>query len=118
MILLADESVDRQIVARLRQEGHEVLYVAEMEPGITDDAVLALANQNAALLLTADKDFGELVFREGQLTTDGVVLSRLAGLSADRKADTVAAAFREHAAEFLHGFSVIEPGRIRVRRKP
>ncbi len=35
MNLLIDESVDRQIVARLRQEGHEVSYVAEMEPGIT-----------------------------------------------------------------------------------
>lgn len=64
MNFVADESVDRQVVDRLRQEGHQVRYVAEMEPGISDDAVLELANREAALLLTADKDFGELVFRQ------------------------------------------------------
>jgi predicted nuclease of predicted toxin-antitoxin system len=60
---LADESVDRQIVDHLRQDGHHVWYVAEMEPGVSDDAVFDLANREEALLLTADKDFGELVFR-------------------------------------------------------
>lgn len=64
MNLLADESVERQVVERLRQEGLVVLYVAEMEPGITDEVVLERANHAGALLLTADKDFGELIFRE------------------------------------------------------
>ena len=40
MTFLADEGVDRQIVERLRLDGHRVAYVAEMSPGITDDAVL------------------------------------------------------------------------------
>ena len=44
MNLLADESIDRQIVDRLRQDGHLVHYVAEMDPGIPDDTVLYLAN--------------------------------------------------------------------------
>ena len=117
MILLADESVDRKVVSRLRQDGHEVLYVAELEPGITDAAVLERANERSALLLTADKDFGELVFREGRLTTNGVVLLRLAGLSAERKAELVAAAFEEHGAEFKSSFSVIGPDRIRIRQR-
>jgi len=64
---LADEGVDRQIVDRLRQDGHVVLYVAEMERGISDDVVLDLANREGALLLTADKDFGEMVFRLGHI---------------------------------------------------
>ncbi len=59
MNLLADEGVDHQIVARLREEGHDVLYVAEMEPGIPDEAVLDLANGEYRRLLAADKDFGE-----------------------------------------------------------
>ena len=57
MKFLADECIDRQIVDRLRQEHNELLYVAELEPGITDDEVLTLANQDNSLLLTADKDF-------------------------------------------------------------
>ena len=63
MNLLADESLDYQIVYQLRQDGHVVWYVAEMDPGIADDLVLELANRESAVLLTADKDFGELVFR-------------------------------------------------------
>jgi len=75
MNLLADESIDKPIVERLRQDGHNVLYVAEFEPSIDDNVVLCRANQQDALLITADKDFGELVFRQGLVHT-GVILVR------------------------------------------
>lgn len=114
MNLLADEGLDRQIVERLRRDGHEVAYIAEMEPGITDEAVLERANERTALLVTADKDFGELVFRAGRLSSGGVVLIRLAGLSAERKAEIISGAFHERGAEFAHCFSVISPGRVRI----
>lgn len=48
---------------RLRHDGHDVLYVAKLSPSITDEEVLQQANDRGALLVTADKDFGELVFR-------------------------------------------------------
>lgn len=117
MKLLADESIDRQIVARLRHDGHEVLSIAESEPGITDALVLERANERMALLLTADKDFGELIFHEARLSSGGVVLIRLAGSAAEAKAEIVSAAFRERGAEFPHCFSVISPGRVRVSWK-
>ena len=117
MNLLADEGVERQIVERLRRDGHTVLYIAEMEPSIPDDVVLERANQMTALLVTADKDFGELVFRERRLSSGGVVLIRLAGLSAGRKADIVSKAFEERGSEFAHAFTVISPGRVRTRRQ-
>jgi hypothetical protein len=52
MNLLADEGVDRPIVEQLRKDGHSVVYIAEMSPGIADDVILAQANANNALLLT------------------------------------------------------------------
>lgn len=115
MNLLADEGVDRQIVERLRQDGHTVLYIAEMQPGIPDDVVLNRANEISALLVAADKDFGELVFREGLLSSGGVVLIRLAGLSVERKAEIVSKEFQGRGSEFAHAFSVISPGRVRIR---
>ena len=115
MNLLADEGVERQIVERLRRDGHTVLYIAEMEPSIPDAVVLERANQITALLIAADKDFGELVFRERRLSSGGVVLIRLAGLSAERKAEIVAEVFEERGSEFAHAFTVISPGRIRIR---
>jgi predicted nuclease of predicted toxin-antitoxin system len=114
--VLADESIDRQIVDRLRQDSHVVRYVAEMDPGISDDTVLDLANREGALLLTADKDFGELVFRQRRMAV-GVVLVRLAGLSPTRKGEIVASAIGRHAMELPHAFAVITPGMIRVRRR-
>jgi predicted nuclease of predicted toxin-antitoxin system len=115
--LLADEGVDRQIVARLRDEGHSVLYVAEMESGISDEAVLDLANREDRALLTADKDFGELVFRQGLLTRSGVILIRLTGLTPEDKARIVAFTIEEHTAALVLGtFTVITPGAVRIRR--
>ena len=115
MNFLADESVDLPIVERLRQEGHQVTYVTEVGPGVPDDEVLSLANQEAALLLTADKDFGEIVFRQ-RLHTHGVVLVRLPGLLPARKAEIVALAVMEHLAELPRSFAVIMPGIFRIRR--
>ncbi len=117
MNLLADESVDRQIVQRLRQDGHDVLYIAEGEPSVSDAVVFDRANEKSALLITGDKDFGEIVFRDNRLSSGGVVLLRLAGLSAEKKAEIVSDAFREHEAEFTNHFSVIAPGKIRIRPK-
>ena len=53
MNLLADECIDQQIVKRLRQDGHEVLYIAEMDPGISDEKVFRLANLQSAILIPA-----------------------------------------------------------------
>ncbi len=114
MNFLVDESVDQQVVQRLRQDGHDVLYVAEMKPGISDDDVLEAANQHGALLLTADKDFGELVFRLNRLSK-GVVLLRLAGLSPEAKATVVSSTVREHGSELADAFSVLSPGMVRIR---
>ena len=116
MNLLADESVDRPIVDRLREQGHEVAYVAELSPALSDDQVLQYANEHNALLVTADKDFGELVFRLEKAHT-GVVLLRLAGLSAAAKSETVARVFRDHAAELVGAFSVVSSGALRIRPK-
>ncbi|MDD9984862.1 MAG: DUF5615 family PIN-like protein [Spirochaetaceae bacterium] len=115
MNLLADESVDRPIVDRLRRDGHSVRSIAESDPGI-HDAVLNLANRSGDVLITADKDFSELVFRMGRIHT-GVVLIRLAGLSAEMKAGTVSDVLASRGRELTSVFSVISPGSVRIRRQ-
>ena len=116
MNLLADENVDRPIVDRLRRDGHSVRYIADSDPGIHDDAVLHHANRSGAVLITADKDFSELVFRMGRIHT-GVVLIRLAGLSAEMKAGTVSEVLANIGHELDSAFSVISPGSVRIRRQ-
>ena len=99
----------------LREGGHEVQYVAELEPGIGDEEVLEGANKSGALLMTGDKDFGELVFRQGRVTS-GVVLLRLEGLTPGRRAHAVASAVSRHSEEFERNLVVITPGAVRIRR--
>jgi predicted nuclease of predicted toxin-antitoxin system len=115
MKFFADENIDRQIVEVLRADGHTVLYVAEMAPGIPDDMVLDSSNRAEAILLTGDKDFGELVFRQKKIAS-GVVLVRLAGVSPERKAEIISSAIKEHSADFQNSFAVISPGLVRIRR--
>lgn len=116
MYLLADEGVERQIVEGLRLDGHTVAYIAEMSPGIDDEIILAQANDEQALLITLDKDFGELVFRQ-QLLYEGVVLLRLEGLSNETKAVIVANILKNRGAEMSNAFSVITPGNLRIRKR-
>ena len=113
-MLVADESVDGPIVASLRAEGYEILFIAEAGPGASDDAVLAIANEHGAVLLTEDKDFGEMVFRQGKVTA-GVILVRVDGLSERRKAEIVVAALRQLGGAVKRSFTVIAPGLTRVR---
>ena len=116
MNFLADENVDRQIVERLRQDGHAVTAVAEMAPGIADPAVLAAANASASVLLTADKDFGEIVFRQRRWS-GGIILIRLAGLSPEAKALMVGSVVSNHAAELVEAFTVVTRRAVRIRRR-
>lgn len=89
MRFVADENIEREVVERLRQAGHSVWFIIEMTRGIKNGAVLAFANQQQALLLTADKDFGELIFRQ-QLGSLGVVLLRFPpAMSPEQKAEAV-----------------------------
>jgi predicted nuclease of predicted toxin-antitoxin system len=113
---LADEGVDRQIVERLRLDGHQVAYVAEMSPGIADEAVLMESRISGSVLITADKDFGELVFRRRQAST-GVLLIRLWGVGATMKAAVVSEAIQVHGQELRGAFAVLSPGNIRIRRE-
>jgi predicted nuclease of predicted toxin-antitoxin system len=113
--LLADECIDREIVDALRGQGFTVLYVAELASSIPDDEVLAMAVAADALLITSDKDFGEIVFRQNRLHS-GVLLIRLAGVEPHVKAQLTAEILRERTNELLGNFSVLERDHLRVRR--
>jgi predicted nuclease of predicted toxin-antitoxin system len=110
-----DENVDRVIVNRLRELGEEVVYVADVDPSISDEEVLERAREDDAILLTADKDFGELVFRR-RLVSAGVILLRLAGLEPDEKAAVVEHLLNAHGTDLHGNFTVVAENGVRIRR--
>lgn len=114
MNILADENIDEQIIETLRKNKYNILYVGEMAAGISDDIVLSKANEMNAVLLTADKDFGELVFRQ-HLISKGVILVRLSGMSPNDKSRQILAIINEHKNEIINSFTVITHNHIRIR---
>jgi predicted nuclease of predicted toxin-antitoxin system len=114
MKFLADENFPRPAVETLRKAGWEVLAVAEVCPGISDEEVTALCSESQRVLLTFDKDFGELIFRRGLSAGSGVVLFRLIPESPDEVAD-IALALLKAQPDLTGAFWVITQDRIRVR---
>ena len=116
MRFLADESCDFAIVRALRAAGHDVAAVAENAPSLSDDAVAAVAHRENRILLTEDKDFGQLVFAGGSATC-GVVLVRFpASVRRDAPRAVTELAARE-GDKLLHAFAVATPGRLRILRR-
>lgn len=114
MKLFADENMARSIVRRLRDLGHDVLYASEIQPGAADSAWLNRAEGEGRVILTADKDFGDLIFRD-RLSSHGVVLLRLGALPLRERLARLEEAWPSVEAHSIGRFIVITPTKIRIR---
>jgi len=112
---LADECIDAGLVAHLRRSGHDVVYMAEIAPATTDIEVMEHAQREGRLLLTEDKDFGDLVFRRGG-QVPGVVLLRLDPAQHALKRERLDSAIARFGEQGLRGrYTTVEEGRFRSR---
>ncbi|MEW6352582.1 MAG: DUF5615 family PIN-like protein [Thermodesulfobacteriota bacterium] len=117
MRLLANENFPGEAVAALRESGHDVLWVRTDSPGISAREVLARAQAENRILLTFDKDFGELAFRLGRPSTNGVILFRITPKSSGWIKD-VAVSVLASRTDWAGHFSVVEEHRIRMTPLP
>jgi predicted nuclease of predicted toxin-antitoxin system len=115
--LCANENLPETCVIALRQSGHDVLWIREAAPGSSDTAVLSRAQAEERLLITFDKDFGDLVFHRGLSASQGIVLFRIPQPSAALVTQRVVAILASRAD--WHGqYSVVEEHSIRMRPLP
>ena len=89
--------------------------IAEEEPSVDDEFVLTKSNELNAILLTSDKGFGELIFNR-RLSSNGVILIRLEGLTQKEKIEVVLNAINNIHEEMFKAFTVISKKHIRVRK--
>jgi predicted nuclease of predicted toxin-antitoxin system len=111
--LLVDENVPRTVV-ELRQRGHDVLSAKESLRSQPDQLILARAQAEHRLIVTHDKDFGELAFQARLPASSGIILLRLTG--GDSKLDirrTLEAL--DSRSDWQAHFSVVTDGAIRMR---
>ena len=114
MRFLADENFPRPAFVALRKAGWDVFSIAEECPGVPDEDVAALCADQRRILLTFDKDFGELVFHRGLPAGSGVVLFRITPDFPEDAAE-VALALVQSQPDLAGSFCVVTRDRIRMR---
>lgn len=112
--IVADESVDYTIVKQLRLAGFLVYAICESTPTINDTDVQQIALQRNAILITEDKDFGELVFRL-RFPHSGILLLRLNGISSTDKGNIVTEVLLSYHADIKDHFAVKDLVKLRIR---
>lgn len=117
MRFLADESCDFAVVRALRAEGYDVVAVSEFARRSVDDDVIAQAYREKRILLTEDKDFGWLVY-VSQADSAGVILIRFPGNVRSTLTRAISRLAREMGSEIVNAFVVVQPGHIRISRRP
>ena len=117
MRLIVDESSGTAVVVALRDKGHDVIAVADVLPRADDVRILEWASRERRVLITNDKDFGELALKRGHAHA-GIVLLRLRDNRAQNRAQ-VAQAVVERWADRLPGAVTVATERgVRIRSSP
>ena len=111
---LVDESVDYAIIKKLRQLQYEVVSIMDISGGTADPDVLLFANNHESVLLTEDKDFGELVYRF-KMKHKGIVFIRLDEQLRQDKIEITIKVILLHGEELINKFSVITARGVRIR---
>ena len=117
MNFMADESCAGPVIRALRDAGHDVVAIAEVARGATDEQVLERALKEKRVLITEDRDFGELVYARGR-SSAGVILVRFHSRARQAKPATVVEAVAKLSSRLQDAFTVVEPGRVRISSRP
>jgi predicted nuclease of predicted toxin-antitoxin system len=114
MNLLADENIPVSIVRALLEDRHDVMWVRDESPGVPDIEVLQLAHRKNRIILTFDKDFGELAIRDQVAPCPGIILVRVFKKTPPDLARYIRDVIGSRQ-DWAGHFSVIEDERIRMR---
>jgi len=115
MKFLADENVEKPIVDMLRDYDHDVLYISEFMKRSIDEQLLEQANLESRILLTNDKDFGELVYLQ-EKNSVGIILMRFISERSAVKTKFMLHLINNYSDRLLGYFTVINEAKIRFRK--
>ena len=115
MRFIVDECTGPTVASWLREQGHDVFSVYEQARGVDDDEVLDRACSEERILVTNDKDFGEKVYRDGNLHS-GIVLLRLRDQSAFAKIAAVMGLLDFHSHRIAGAFVIVSDKQVRFAK--
>ncbi len=112
---LVDENVEFSVVKYLRAKKFDVFSIAETVPSLDDTSILKLATTQKRIIITSDKDFGNLIFKI-KLSSAGIILFRMDDQSARRKIEIIDVLLQEYLGKISGNFLVISDSKIRIRK--
>jgi predicted nuclease of predicted toxin-antitoxin system len=114
-MFLANENFPRPSITLLRQSGFTILSIQEESPGISDEEVLRKATELDYIILTFDRDYGELIFRYQPANPPAVVYFRDKGNDPTSAGQILLRLFESSMIKFESCFTVIDKDNIRQR---
>jgi predicted nuclease of predicted toxin-antitoxin system len=115
MKIITDLGIAKSMVEFLVSQGFEVIRIVDLNPSMTDEKILALALETNAILITSDKDFGDLVFYS-KLKHSGILLLRIEDASGDDFLKIIKFIFEKYWDQIPNNFCVYKKGRFRIRK--
>ena len=113
---LVDVGVSKKVEQWLLKNGYNMKAVRDIDTRMDDAKILNIAASENRMVITMDKDFGELVYNSG-LAHCGVLLLRLEDAMADEKVVVMEKILTEHSDKLLNNFCVFQNGRLRIKRE-
>ena len=114
MKFLVDVGVGKKVEKWLLENGYDVKSVRDINPKAKDSEILNLAVLESRMVITMDKEFGELVYNSGKLHS-GVLILRLEDANGDQKVETVKRILSEYKDKIRNKFCVFQGGRLRIK---
>ena len=112
MKLLANENIPLESVRSLRVGGHDVVSISERPPGISDESVIQIARTENRIIITFDRDYGELLFRRGLPVPAGILYLRFVPRGPSEVA-TYVSRLIEDGIDLEGRFTTADRGRVR-----
>jgi len=113
--LLFDVGVSRKAELYFRDIGFDVVSIREINQSMEDRGILELAVKEERLVITMDKDFGELVYNSKNMHS-GVLLLRMEDAGWKQKIDVLSEIFSKYSEDIRGNFSVYHAGKLRIRK--
>lgn len=111
---LADENIPLYVVKQLRKEGYNVISVTEEFAGSSDEKILELSSRNKWVLITFDKDFGELIYKQKYNKPYGIILMRVTPKSPEYILQLLKWLLLQRSISFEANFVVLNKDKVRV----
>ncbi len=112
---LVDVGVGRRVEEYLKKRGFDIKTVIELDPRMPDEEIISLAALEARMVVTMDKDFGELVYHS-LMDHRGVLLLRLEDASGDEKLHVIAKIIENFSDQIKNCFCVFKNNKFRIRK--